>query len=550
MRFLPAPRLLPGRPRLVVTGFAGTGKTTVGRIAAGLLGLPFFDLDAVIERRSGRSVWDIFEINGEPEFRRLERQAMADGGQLSAAVVATGGGAVEDRTTFGRLCDGATVSVLLCEEEELLRRLSTDGRRPLLRPDLRTRLRELLATRTPLYTTAGEAVDTTGRTAEEVAAEVASRYRQSVGSGGPVRLEVEGPDGPYPVVVGSQAIAGLGEELAKVVPDAALAAVAVDAAAEAAGQAVSDSLERAGIRVATRILLPPGEAAKTAGVVADLWTRLREAGLGPGDVVVAVGGGAALDSAGFAAATYARGVPLVNVPTTLLAMVDAAVGGKVGVDHDGVKNLVGSFHHPRLAVADPVTLASLPPGALRSGLAEMVKAAVLASPLALEMLEGLEASSLDKGGTLEWIVEQAVRIKAAYVARDPRDLGIRHALNLGHTFAHALEAATDYRIPHGDAVAMGLVAASRLGEELGATPPGLEGRLRRLFGRLGLPTDPPPGLDQDRILQAMRADKKREAGRAVFVVPAPGGAVLLDEVAPQVALRSLLSALSDGGRVR
>lgn len=537
--FLPAPALPPGRPRLVVAGFMGTGKTVAGQLAAEILGLPFFDLDAVIEARAGMPVSRIFARIGEPGFRNLERSVMADAACVSGAVVATGGGAVEDRATFGDLCEGAVVAVLTCGSDELMRRLGEGFARPLLGPDPHSRVPELLRDRAPAYASAGEALDTTGLTAEEVAAELASRYRGVVEGGGPVRIPVEVPDEPYEVVLGPGAIEGLGQDMKDVLPQARRAALAIDEAiCRGAGDRVSAALEGAGLAVAARVVLPGGEATKSIEVVADLWSRFRRAGLEPGDVVVAVGGGATLDAAGFAAATYARGVALVMVPTTLLAMVDAALGGKVGIDHAGVKNLVGSFHHPRLVLADPTTLGSLPTRALRAGLGEVVKAFLLASPLALE---GLEAIGADITGQLVWLIEQAVRIKVGYVAADPWDLGLRHALNLGHTFAHAIEAVTEFGVSHGEAVAIGLVAAARLGTEIGITPQGLPDRVGRVLARVDLPANPPSDLDAQGLLEAMEADKKRRGGRAVFVVPSEGGSTLVEGVGTDLALSALLA---------
>src|SRR6266540_3548531 len=492
--FLPAPALPPGRPRLVVTGFMGTGKTVAGQLAAEILGLPFFDLDAVIEARAGMPVSRIFARLGEPGFRNLERSVLADAACVSGAVVATGGGAVEDRPTFGDLCEGAVVTVLTCGSDELIRRLGEGFARPVLGPDPHSRVPELLRDRAAAYASAGEALDTTALTAEEVAAELASRYRGVVEGGGPVRIPVEVPDEPYEVVLGPGAIEGLGQDMQDVLPQARRAALAIDEAiCRSAGDRVSAALEGAGLAVAARVVLPGGEATKSIEVVADLWSRFRRAGLEPGDV---------------------------------------------GIDHAGVKNLVGSFHHPRLVLADPTTLGSLPTRALRAGLGEVVKAFLLASPLALE---GLEAIGADIAGQVVWLVEQAVRIKVGYVAADPWDLGLRHALNLGHTFAHAIEVVTEFGVPHGEAVAIGLVAAARLGTEIGITPQGVPDRLERVLARVDLPANPPSDLDAQGLLEAMEADKKRRGGRAVFVVPSEGGSTLVEGVGTDLALSALLA---------
>jgi shikimate kinase / 3-dehydroquinate synthase len=531
---LPAPIPAPGRPLLVVTGFMGTGKTEAGRRAAAGLGLPFIDLDEVIGHRAGRPAPAVFSELGQTAFRALERAAVTDATRLSAAVVATGGGAPVD-PKFAALARIGEVAVLSCDPDELATRLGDGSGRPLLGPDPRRRIRELLADRARAYAAAGPALDTTGSSPEEVAAILAQRYQSRVPAGSPavVTLPAETTD----VLIGTGTLGALGPEAAGRVPGARTAAVIADATVGGTARRAAASLAGTGLRV-IRVDLPPGEEAKTMAVVGEVWSRLREGRVEPTDLVVAVGGGAALDAAGFAAATYARGVALVNVPTTLLAMVDAAVGGKVAVDHAGVKNLAGAFHHPRLVVADPDALVALPARERRAGLAEVVKAAVLASPLLLDLLE-LRGPVIRSEDDIEWLVEQAVRIKAAYVSRDPRDGGIRRSLNLGHTFAHAIEAASGHTVPHGEAVAAGLVAAARLGARAGVTEPELAGRLADLLEALGLPATPPPELPPDALLEAMAADKKRRSGWAVFVVPAVGGAALLEGVEEREALASL-----------
>lgn len=532
---LPVPPLPAGRPRLVVTGFMGTGKTTSGSAAAARLGLPFFDLDRVLAARAGISLSALFDERGEGELRLLEGRAVADAARLSGTVVATGGGAVMGEG-WSALASGSEVAVLTAEPAELLRRLDELGDRPLLNGDVEGRIHELLRRRAPAYAGAGRPLDTTRLTIEDVGMELALRYPAA--SGRTVRIAVRTPDGERPFVLGHGALDGLGDELGAVLPDCRAAVLVFDPSVGKAADRAGDSLRAAGIDVVGSIPLPSGEAAKDPATLAALWAEFAEVGLDRTGVVVAVGGGAALDAAGLAAATFARGVPLVNVPTTVLAMVDASLGGKVAVDHAGVKNLAGAFHHPQLVVADPSVLASLPERAYRAGLAEAAKAFMLGSPLALEAIPSLRLT--DPGSSdLVWAVEQAVRIKAAYVAEDPFDRGVRHALNLGHTFAHALESATGYGMPHGEAVAVGLVAAARLGVARGSSPAGLPGRFAAALDALGLPVEPPGGLDRDALVGAMGADKKRAGGRLRFVLPAEDGAELADDVTAETALAAL-----------
>jgi shikimate kinase / 3-dehydroquinate synthase len=532
---LPVPPLPAGRPRLVVTGFMGTGKSTAGSAAASRLGLPFFDLDRVLAARAGMSLSALFDEGGEEGLRLLEGRAVADAARLSGTVVATGGGAVMGES-WGALAAGSEVAVLTAEPAELLRRLGDLGDRPLLVGDVEGRIDELLRRRAPAYAGAGRPLDTTRLTVEDVGAELALRYPAALGL--TVRIALRTPQGERPFLIGIGALDRLGDELAAVLPDCRAAVLVFDPSVRAAAERAGDSLHGSGIGVAGSIPLPSGEAAKDPGTLAALWAEFVEAGLDRTGTVVAVGGGAALDVAGFAAATFARGVALVNVPTTMLAMVDASLGGKVAVDHAGVKNVAGAFHHPQLVVADPSVLASLPERAYRAGLAEAAKAFMLGSPLALEAIPSLRLDD-PASPDLVWAVEQAVRIKAAYVAADPFDRGVRHALNLGHTFAHALESATGYAMPHGEAVAVGLVAAARLGVGRGSSPAGLADRFATALAALGLPLEPPAGLDPDALIRAMGADKKRAGGRLRFVVPAADGAELVDDVTAEVALDAL-----------
>jgi 3-dehydroquinate synthase len=343
------------------------------------------------------------------------------------------------------------------------------------------------------------------------------------------------------LVIGEGALDQAGRVVAETLPQSPAAVIVVDeAVADRIGTRAQAGLQAAGFSVEV-VSLPGGEEAKSVERLAWLWERFKELGLDRTGTVVAVGGGTILDIAGLAAATYARGVPLVNVPTTLLAMVDAGMGGKVGVNHAGVKNLAGAFHHPRVVVIDPGILASRSHTAARAGWAEVVKAALLASPLVLDVLGDGSGDGLRSH--FGWLIEQAVRIKAAYVAEDPFDRAARAALNLGHTFAHAIESASGYEVSHAEAVAVGLVAAARLGSAVGLTPDGLQDRLSDLLTRLGLPIQS-PAFPPEKLLSAMRGDKKRRADRSVFVVPAARGAVLLDGVDPRDALAALYPARS------
>ncbi len=538
---LPLPQLPPGRPNLVLAGFMGVGKTTVGRLVADLLDMPFFDLDEEVEQRWGGSIEELFHAEGEQGFRLREAELLEAAALLSGAVVAVGGGAVLHQGLFARLTGRSVVVPLECSWAELVGRLHPgQPGRPLLR-GVEVEWAALHRDRVPLYWELGVPINTTGKTPSQVAEGVARRYQARDGAPG-VPLHGEATE----VLVRPGALREMGSLLARVLPRAERAIVISEQGLELQRQSVIDALRVHGLAVRA-IRIKGGEGAKTVRGLSALWRRLAEFEADRGDVLVAVGGGALLDLVGFAAATYARGIPLLNVPTTILAMADAAVGGKVAVDLAGRKNAVGCFYPARVVICDPELLGEKSPAVWVHGLSEIAKCSVLGSPLSLSLLR--RPSGPWSSGQLAFLIEQAVRVKLAYVAADPEDHGPRLALNLGHTYAHALESSTDYRLAHGPAVAIGLVSAARLGADVGLTAPELAPVLEAVLSGLGLPVAPPPELSRARIAEAWRADKKRRSGRDRLVVPAAvgSGAHLVHELEPELAMNALWAGGRDGG---
>jgi 3-dehydroquinate synthase len=292
----------------------------------------------------------------------------------------------------------------------------------------------------------------------------------------------------------------------------------------------------------------PGEASKTREEWARLTDELLRRGYGRDSAIVALGGGVAGDLAGFVAATYMRGVPHLQTPTTLLAMLDASVGGKTGVDTPEGKNLVGAFHPPAAVIADPATLATLPEREFRGGLAEAVKHGLIADAGYFAWVERAAEPLLRRdAGTLEHLVRRSVEIKAEVVSADEREGGRRAILNAGHTVAHALERASAYRLPHGEAVALGLVAEAALAEELGVAASGLGARVAAVLTRLGLPVRLAPSLPPDAIVPAMASDKKNRAQTIRFALPSAVGAMAAGGewtvAAPEVVIRKALAAI-------
>ncbi|MFL5402071.1 MAG: 3-dehydroquinate synthase [Gemmatimonadales bacterium] len=274
------------------------------------------------------------------------------------------------------------------------------------------------------------------------------------------------------------------------------------------------------------LTFPAGEASKSR----ETWTRLTdellERGFGRDSGIVALGGGVTGDLAGFVAATYMRGLPYIQVPTTLLAMIDASVGGKTGVDTPEGKNLVGSFHHPNAVMADPLVLGSLPQRAFQAGLAEAVKHGLIADRRYFEWMETQAEEIRGRNQeALVHLIRRSVEIKAEVVSRDEREAGWRAILNAGHTVAHALEQASGFALPHGEAVALGLMVECQLAEDLGVAQTGLRDRVAQLLTRFGLPTRWNQKLDRTPLLQGMRSDKKNRDGQLHFALPADLGRV-------------------------
>jgi 3-dehydroquinate synthase len=520
------------RANIILTGFMGTGKSAVGREVARRLGRPFVDMDEVIAAREGRSIPEIFASSGEQHFRQLEAALCRELAAQRGLVIATGGGTLvppENRETLGR------AGVLFClsaSVDEILRRLNSCEDRPLLAaPSRRARIEALLAERASAYAAIPHQIDTTGKGVEQVAEEICEQVMSGHRRDDMV-ISVHTPEGPYDIALGSGRLAQLGELLIERQLTGSVALVSDDIVGPLHARKALLSVAQAGLP-AELFTLPAGEEYKTLDTACELYDRFLAAGIDRSSTVVALGGGVIGDLAGFVAATYMRGLPLVQCPTSLLAMVDASVGGKVAVDHPRAKNLIGAFKQPALVVADPAVLDTLPAEELRAGLAEVVKHGLIAAP---DLFEHLERRGMDD---LLWIVERAVAVKVAVVEEDPFEHGRRAVLNLGHTFGHALEVLSDFQLRHGEGVSIGLVIAARVAAALGLWDSALAARVERLLQRLGLPTTWAE-FSPAAIWEAMRSDKKKRGQKLRFVLPrVVGEVIILDDVPRNVVMKVL-----------
>jgi 3-dehydroquinate synthase len=339
-------------------------------------------------------------------------------------------------------------------------------------------------------------------------------------------VQVDLGERSYPIVIGADAIDALAAALAD---RRRVAVVSQEPIFDAQGARCAAALDARGIEH-ERFTIGDGEDAKTLATVDDLCRRFAEWGLLRGDALVALGGGVVGDTAGFAASVYYRGIDVVQAPTTLLAMVDSAIGGKTGVNLPQGKNLVGAFHQPRGVYADPGVLATLPDREYRCGLGEVVKYALLGDTELASLLEsGADALLAREPGVLSAVITRCAAAKAAVVARDEYErTGVRASLNLGHTVGHALEIAAGYDLAHGEAVAIGLVFATRLASVLERIAPSDADRAERLVVALGLPVAAPAGLRADDLLAIMARDKKSDGG-LTFVLPGPNGIERVDD---------------------
>jgi len=361
-----------------------------------------------------------------------------------------------------------------------------------------------------------------------------------------IQVQAGGRARGYPISVRN----GIRRSLPQMIPAHAkshrYAVIADEHVAELYGRDIADGLT-AGGRDARLFTFPPGESSKTLEEWARLTGSMLRAGFGRDSAVVAVGGGVTGDLAGFVAATFMRGVPFVQVPTSLVAMIDSSVGGKTGVDVPEGKNLVGAFHPPRLVVVDPEVAVTLSVEERAQGLAEAVKHGAILDPVYLADLEG-DIPCVLKGEVAATgrVVVRSIEIKADVVSQDEMESGLRKVLNFGHTLGHAVETTAGYAIPHGSCVALGMILEARLGENLSVTREGTSAELLRMVSLLGLPTHLPPNLDPEAILEATRADKKGRAGRPRYVLLSqPGKIAANEDWAREVPDEAVMEVLMD-----
>ncbi len=513
-----SPTIIKHQGHIYLYGPSGSGKSTVGRILAESLNLPFLDLDEEIEREAGSPISMIFDKEGETGFRNRESRALKAAAQREAGVIALGGGTLTEPGNRVLALERGTVILLQAAVGHLASRLGSDhGERPLLAGDTNTRLQAYLHQRAQHYESFPISLDTTDKTP----AQVAWKLQKLLGMyhlRGMASHKYPG----YDLRIHNEGLDRLGEMIAGRGLRGPVIVVTDENVGENYLSPVHGSLSKAGFNTHT-VEISPGESYKTMATVSRLWDAFSSFGVERGSTILALGGGVIGDLAGFTSATYLRGISWVSVPTSLLAIVDAGVGGKTGVDLPQGKNLVGSFHPPRLVLVDPEVLTTLPPYEFTNGMAEVVKHGVISDPGLLDICRSNQSQY--QAGELFHLLSHAIAVKIKIIEEDPYEGGIRAALNYGHTVGHGVELASDFRLRHGEAVSIGMVVEAKMAEDLGLAPEGLVQEIAGILQGLSLPVVIPDDLDREAIARAMRRDKKTASGLLKFALPVQIGEV-------------------------
>lgn len=519
---------------IILAGFMGTGKSVVGSEISRISGRKRIDADEEIERKAGIPIPEIFSRFGEPYFRKLEAEVIRDLCRGRDLVISVGGGAMTREENLKAMRMGGIVFCLNASPEEIYRRIGEGEGRPMLSGyrDKMARIKELLEIRRPYYDKADFQIWTDFRDPEDIAREIMELASVEVV---PVNL---GPRsysiyvGPCIVRASGRLLVGLGFKKAFVVTNDVLSGLWLND--------LLSSLEDSGVDYGT-FVVPDGESHKSLSDAESIYSALADFGADRRTALIAFGGGVIGDLAGFVAATYMRGIPLIHVPTTLLSQVDSSIGGKVAVNHPKAKNLIGTFYQPKAVISDTKLLSTLPNRELIEGLAEVIKYGAIRDPDLLSLLEkGVEMGIFRRmedpasHKILKSILKRCCEIKAEVVEKDEmEESGLRMILNFGHTIGHGIEAAAGFGdLRHGEAVAVGMVAEAEIAMRMGICPKEDGERIREVVERVGLPIKV-EGCDDGfvkRALEHISLDKKAVGGVLRFSLPRRLGEVVVEEV--------------------
>ncbi len=545
---------------LYLVGLMGAGKTTIGRILARKLGKRFVDSDHEIEARTGASIPWIFEIEGEPSFRRREAEVIRDLTMQQGIVMATGGGAILNADSRAYLKERGTVIYLRANVNSIMTRTSHDKSRPLLQTaDPRKRIEELALQREPFYMEVADVVIDTGRPnvqsmVQTILMQLASlecenspncvtQAEPSMNEQSNILLSVDLDERSYPIVIGPDLLADAELLLRHIGGGGKVAIVTNTTVAPLYLARLQQALAATGKDVIS-IVLPDGEEHKNWASLMQIFDTLLAHKCDRKTTLVALGGGVIGDLTGYAASSYMRGVGFVQIPTTLLAQVDSSVGGKTGINHPLGKNMIGAFYQPRAVIADTTTLETLPARELSAGLAEVIKHGAIIDAAFFDWIEAnIDKLMARERGALAYAIARSCEIKADVVRQDEREGGLRAILNFGHTFGHAIEAGLGYgNWLHGEAVGCGMVMAAELSQRMGHVDAATVARVRALVAAAGLPVEA-PDLGTERWLELMEVDKKNEGGAIKFILLKPLGSPSISSAPHEHVLATLAACV-------
>jgi 3-dehydroquinate synthase len=522
--------------KIVLTGFMGTGKTSVGRELSRRLTYPFIDTDILIEEREGMAISLIFREKGQDYFRKVERAVIREVSQQNNVIIATGGGVIKNQKNVRDLGRRGVILWLKTDPEIILKRVLLEGgKRPLL--DVEEPLHEikkLLSEREGLYQQSDITFDTSyitpGETAEEIIENLGLDSEKA---------RVDLGERSYEILIGRKTMQKLGYRLIEFRPSQ-IAVVSNETIFAHYGDPVLNSLNRCGL-ASEVLLIPDGEEYKDLLWANHLYGELLKKRFGRDSLLIALGGGVIGDLTAFVASTYMRGIQCVQVPTTLLAQVDSSVGGKTGVNHTLGKNMIGTFYQPSLVFIDVDTLKTLPQREFSAGMAETIKYGVIADRRLFESLESNRRDILGFGNTLIDAIKRSCAIKADVVSRDERESGLRSILNFGHTFGHAIETVTGYKeFLHGEAIAIGMCVASFLAVHLKILKQEEAERIKKLIESYNLPTSIPKSIYISSLINTMGIDKKVKAGTMRFILPEMIGKVRMEEHVDSAIMKKVI----------
>lgn len=548
---------------IFLVGLMGSGKTTVGRLLAKRLGMRFVDSDHEIEARTGATISWIFEIEGEDSFRRREVETIDDLTSQDGVVLATGGGAVVHPENRKNLKARGTVIYLRATVNNILQRTMHDKSRPLLQTEnRRQKIEELARQREKFYSEVADIIIDTGRPnvhamVQTIMNQLANPDRKKNSfdkqkkrpinrnnkinmnrESNNAHLKVDLGKRSYPIEIGTGLLKDI-KLLSRTIRGKRLAIITNDVVAPLYLDKLTASLEEAGKQVIS-IVLPDGEKEKNWESLMKIFDFLMENKCDRKTTLIALGGGVIGDMTGYAAASFMRGVPFVQVPTTLLAEVDSSVGGKTGINHPLGKNMIGAFYQPEAVLADTSTLNTLPDKELIAGLAEVIKYGAIIDAQFFDWIEANVGKLLSRDSAiLAYAIKRSCEIKADIVRQDERESGLRAILNFGHTFGHAIEAGLGYGAwLHGEAVGCGMVMAADLSCRMGLLDERSRDRIRNVVEKSGLPTVA-PDLGSDRWIGLMEVDKKNVGGEIQFVLLKAMGRAFVTKVPENLLLETL-----------